>query len=478
MDPRTPVLVGAGQVNHTDGDAPSPVSVLADAVRRAVADTAGANVLRAVDSVRVVQSLSLRHGDPARAVARELGIDPGTTVLTTAGGNMPQALVAHTAGEILAGRVDLAVCGGVECWRTLNRHRKRDERPRWADGDDTGSPSEVFGPELKMGNDHEAAIGLRMPVNIYPLFETALRGRLGSTPDEHLRRVAELWARFSAVAATNPYAAIPRAWTADEIASAGTSNRFISYPYRKVMNSNNDVDQAAAVVLCSAERATALGIPRDRWVFLHGAARAHETPYVSNRFDLSRCPPIAAAGEAALKRAGVGVDDIAHVDLYSCFPSAVQIAAEELGFTLDRQLTVTGGLTFAGGPWNDYVTHSLATMIDVLRGDPDAYGLVSANGGILTKHDIGVYSCRPAEGPRAVDAQRDFPTRDDDPSYTGPATVESYTVAHDRDDRPSYAFLTALTPAGTRVVTRTDDPRLAADLEASDPLGQPITLPL
>ena len=164
-----------------------------------------------------VQSLSLRHGDPARAVARELGIEPGNTVLTRPGGNIPQALVAHTAGEILAGRLDIAVCGGVECWRTLNRYRKRDERPRWDDGDDTGSPSEVFGPELQMSNDHEVAIGLRMPVNVYPLFETARRGRLGLSPDEHLRRVAELWARFSAVAATNPYAAIPNAWTADEI---------------------------------------------------------------------------------------------------------------------------------------------------------------------------------------------------------------------------------------------------------------------
>ena len=41
----------------------------------------------------------------------------------------------------------------------------------------------------------------------------------------------------------------------------------------------------------------------------------------------------------------------------------------------ERDLTVTGGMTFAGGPWNNYVTHGVATMVGVLREDPGDLGL-------------------------------------------------------------------------------------------------------
>src|SRR5690606_29330895 len=116
------------------------------------------------------------------------------------------------------------------------------------------------------------------------------------------------------------------------------------------------------------------------------------------RADLGRSPAIAVGGARCLELGGVGVDDVAHLDLYSCFPSAVQIAAEELGIGLDRPLTVTGGLTFAGGPWNDYVTHSIATMVGVLREDPGAIGFVTANGGLISKHAFGLYSTTPPAG--------------------------------------------------------------------------------
>ncbi len=161
------------------------------------------------------------------------------------------------------------------------------------------------------------------------------------------------------------------------------------------MNSNNAVEQGAGLVICSAERAASSGVPRDRWVFLHSGADAHDTDFVSNRVDLHSSPAIGAVGRHVLGHAGIGVDDVAHVDLYSCFPSAVQVAAAEIGLGLERQLTVTGGMSFAGGPWNNYVTHAIATMADVLRSDPGSRGLVTANGGFLTKHAAGIYSTEP-----------------------------------------------------------------------------------
>src|SRR5690606_6315586 len=143
----------------------------------------------------------------------------------------------------------------------------------------------------------------------------------------------------------------------------------------------NAVEQSAALILCSAERAAALGVPRDRWVFPLAGTQAHDTYAVSHPHDLVSSGAIRLAARGLFALAGRSVDEVAHADLYSCFPSAVQIAAAEIGLGLDRPLTVTGGLSFAGGPWNDYVTHAIATMVGVLRADPGALGLVTANGG-------------------------------------------------------------------------------------------------
>ena len=68
-------------------------------------------------------------------------------------------------------------------------------------------------------------------------------------------------------------------------------------------------------------------------------------------------------GRRALEMAGLTIDDVAIVDLYSCFPSAVQLGAQSLGLDINRQLTRTGGLSFAGGPWNNYVMHSISTVV-------------------------------------------------------------------------------------------------------------------
>src|SRR5262249_22302959 len=161
-------------------------------------------------------------------------------------------------------------------------------------------------------------------------------------------------------------------------------------PYTKLLNSNNMVEQGAGLILCSVEKARALGIPQDRWVFPLAGADAHDHWFMTNRADLCSSPAIRLAGRELFETAGVGADDLAHVDLYSCFPSAVQIAAEELGLGIDRPLTVTGGMSFAGGPWNNYPMHGIATMADRLREDTGAVGLCTANGGYTTKHALGL----------------------------------------------------------------------------------------
>ncbi|MBA2625889.1 MAG: acetyl-CoA acetyltransferase [Acidimicrobiia bacterium] len=482
LDPRTPVVVGGGQVTQkvAPEEALEPVDLMAEAARRAAADAGASGLLAAVESVRVVSQLTRRYPDAGALVAERVGASPRQSLVTTMGGNSPQSLLNATAVAVQRGELDVGLLCGAEAWRTRSALRRSGtSRADWTTQPDETPPAEVLGGDLVMNAPEETERGLFMPVQVYPLFECALRAAAGRSVDEHAEHLGRLWAGFSEVAATNPYAWLPERRTPEEVRLPSAMNRMVGFPYTKAMNSNNDVDQGAAVLVCSVEAAGRLGVPADRWVFPHAGTDAHDHIYVSNRDDLRSSPAIRLAGRRALALADAGVDDLALVDLYSCFPSAVQIAADELGLGLDRQLTVTGGMSFAGGPWNNYVMHSIATMLPMLREQPEALGLVTANGGYVTKHAFGVYGASPPpagfrwESPQAeIDA---LPARAVVAEHDGPVTLEAYTVLHDRDGSRSNAFAACLTGAGARAWGVSTDPAILEAMTTDDLVGRPAT---
>lgn len=482
LDPRTPVLIGAGQLSHRASDPDDlldPASMLAEAVRRAATD-AGLAAVPQPDSWRVVSILSWRPTDPAWVVANQLGLDARDTVVTTMGGNSPQSLVNATAEEILRGDADLVVLMGGEASRARRLLKAAGTDPQWPSSPAGQAPRQM-GEDLALNHPHEVSRGVIMPVHVYPMFETAIRAAAGRTVDEQQKVASELWARFSEMAAHNPYAWIRTPMTAEQIRTASDRNRMIGFPYTKSMNSNNDVDQAAALIMCSAARAEALGVSRDRWVFPHSGTDCHEHSFISERWSFADTPAIRLGGRLALELAGITIDDVELVDLYSCFPSAVQLGAASLGLPLDRQLTLTGGLTFAGGPWNNYVMHSIATMVGALRAaDPGARGLIWANGGYATKHAFGVYSCTPpTQGFRWAYPQDEIdamPRRTLAEDGSGPATIEAYTVMHSRDGLPETALAAVLLPDGRRAWGNSHDHALAAAMCAGEWVGRSVDL--
>lgn len=446
---------------------------------RLAGDDAGpsSKLLADADSVRIVKTLSWRYRDPGALVAAALGAAPGRTSYTTDGGNSPQLLVNVAAEDIQAGRTDVVLIAGAEAWRSRTAARRQGESLDWPSQGEDVAPAEVLGSDHPLSHPHEMARGIFMPVQIYPLFESALAAAAGRTPEEHRTHLGRLWSGFSQVAATNPNAWVQQAYTPDEVATATPDNRMIGFPYPKRMNANNNVDQGAGLVLCSVEKALSLGIDRDRWVFPHAGTEAHDTYFLSNRRDLRSSPAIGAAGRRALALSGVGIDDVAHLDLYSCFPSAVQIAAAELGVSLDRPLTVTGGLSFSGGPWNDYVTHAIAAMVDRLREDGrEAVGMVTANGGYVTKHAFGVYGTQP---PGSARFQRECPQAEVDAvtgrelceECEGPVTVEASTVMHARSGEPETALVAVLLDDGRRAWGHTIEPDTMTALESEFQVG-------
>jgi acetyl-CoA C-acetyltransferase len=469
LDPRTPVLVGVGQLSHRvdQGASPlEPVDLLAEAARRAAADAGPATILAAIDSVRVVNMLSWRYPDPGRLVGERIGVADVPTLYTTSGGQTPQALVHRTAADVLAGRADCVLIGGAEAWRTRRTARRREEPLAWTAQGDV-EPDELLGGDLDMIGPAEGALGIGMPIQVYPLFDVALRADEGMAIAEHRVALGRLYGRFSEIAATNPHAWNQDVLSAEQVSTASEGNRLVGLPYTKCMNSYEMVDQAAALLCCSVERARALGVPTDRWVFPQSGAEAAE-PHVSRRHRLHESASMAAAGRTALALADADVGAVAHVDLYSCFPSAVRLAARALGLGEERDLTVTGGMSFAGGPWNNYVTHSVAAMVEVLREHPGELGLVSANGGLASKQAFGVYSTQPApEGFRYASAQEEVhavPTRLVVIDHEGPVTIETYTVMHDRTGAPVQAIATTLTDTGERAWATSDAPDVLVTL--------------
>lgn len=478
LDPRTPVLVGAGQVNQrADNPAVEPVDLIADAAREA----ADPRVLAALDSIRVVNLLSWRYRDPGLLVGRRIGAESASTQYTGIGGNTPQSLINQTCLDIRQGRADAVLLAGGETWRTRMRLRAKGLRPEWTKQDESVPIPPGAGADVPMSGPADERIGLDRPSFVYPLFEQAIRIAAGESVAAHRRRIGELWAQFSAVAAANPNAWVREPLSAEQITEVGPDNRMISWPYPKLMNSNNMVDQAAAVVLCSVEKATYLQIPRDTWVFPYAGTDSHDTYSFAERHELHRSPAIRIAGARVLELAGLGLDDLDYVDLYSCFPSAVQVAAQELGLPVGdpaRPLTVTGGLTFAGGPWNNYVMHSIATMAQRLLENPGSRGLISANGGYLTKHSFGVYSATPPadefrweDVQDAVDSE---PTRTAVVEFDGVGTVESWTTPYDRDGNPEKVFLTVRTPDDSRALAVINDADEAAHSVAEDIAGATV----
>ncbi|HEX7036680.1 MAG TPA: acetyl-CoA acetyltransferase [Pseudomonadales bacterium] len=474
---QTPVLVGVAQLNQRIDDPTAgkePFELMIDAVRSAAEDTGAPGLLADVGSVRVIRGI-WPYGNPAKAVAEAVGCPGAETAMSQYGGNFVQTVVNQTALDIQRGAQQLVVITGAECGNSQAKARRAGIELTWQPL--PGTPDRMFGEDKDMRHPAEKKLRIGAPIQLYPLFENALRHQRGESIEAHLVRISELWAGFSRVASQNPHAWLREPRSAEEIRTISPQNRPVSFPYPKLMNSNNNVDQAAALILCSTDKARALGVAEDKWIYPWAGTDAHDHWYVSNRDNLYSSPAIRMAGRRALELAGVSVAELDLVDVYSCFPVAVQVAAAELGLDTNRPLTVTGGLTFSGGPLNNYVMHSIARMVELLREQREARGLITANGGYLTKHAFGVYSAMPPRQPfrhedlqPAVDAT---PSRDVVVDFSGAATVESYTVMYGAEG-PANGIVVCRTPDEKRAWALCDDPATLDAMTREEFCGKPV----
>jgi acetyl-CoA C-acetyltransferase len=495
-DDRMPILIGGGQLTQRTAqkgkfeESLDPMQLLTEASIRALADTGAADRLKPlIDNISVVRFTADssetgrlpigQYSNAPRSLGNRIGAKARREYYTAVGGNTPQWLVNRTAEEIANGETTVALLAGSEDLATLVGALNKGVPLKW--GEDAGGEPIHIGDNRRSSNDVERAHALYFPVNAYPLFENGIRGHKGRSVRDHQLAIGRLFAPFAKVASENPLSWFPTPHTQEEIATPADNNRYVGFPYTKYMNAVIQVDMAAAVVMTNVKTARELGVPESKWIYLHGCADATDIWHVSERVNYYSSPAIRTMGQKALAMAGKTVADMNFFDLYSCFPSAVEIGCAELGIAEDdpRGLTVTGGLPYFGGAGNNYVMHSIVTMMEKTRAKPGSFGMVTANGWYVTKHALGIYSTTPMKGPwRREDPQsyqRDLDAMvhpDVEPKPDGEGVVETYTVMHDRSG-PKMGIIVGRLPSGKRFIAHTpNDIATLNDLMERETLGR------
>jgi acetyl-CoA C-acetyltransferase len=464
----------------------SPVELAAAAARAAVADCGVEDAAAAIDTVAGVRQFEIsgvinsplgRSNNYPRSVANRIGAAPARAILEIVGGQGPQHLISELAAEIVAGRAQVAMVFGSDATSTLRYFAKAEARPDFTETVDGDLEDRGQGIE-KLVSRYTVIHGLTSAPVQYALLENARRAGTGLGVSEYRRRMGELFAPFTRVAADNPFAASPVRRDVDELITVTESNRMICEPYPRLMVSRDQVNQGAAALLMSIAAARRLGVPEDKWVYLHGHADMEEQSLLQ-RPDLGQAPSHVVAVREALAMTGIGIEDVNTFDLYSCFPVPVFNICDGMGLAPDdpRGLTMTGGLPFFGGAGNNYSMHAVAETVARMRSAPGQFGLVGANGGILSKYSVAVYSTTPTPWKPDRSAQlqaqvTEWPTQSVTETADGIGTVETYTVRRD-DGRPTGIIIGRLDD-GSRFLSTTEDDDLIALLIDGDPLGHQV----
>lgn len=476
----TPIIVGAGQFSERLGTPAyrqlSPTDLAVEAAKAACDDALSlATLATRIDAIFAVRTVADSVGAPMRPfmapfgspnntpglVAQRLGAHPQLLVYSPACGDEPQKLLNEACERLHSGEITMALLCGGEAIST-QRAAKAEKQPlNWAEQVD--GPLEDRQGAAVLRTKHMAEHGMLTPTSIYPLFEQARRARLGLSREAYAQEMGRLFAPFSAIAANNPHAASQKVWTAQAIATIDADNRMIAHPHPISVVARDQVNLGAAVLVTTAGVARELGIAEDKWVYLHGYSAVDERA-VLEREDLGASPAMALAYQKALQEAGVTIDQIRYLDIYSCFPIAVFSAIDALGLDAQdpRGLTLTGGLPFFGGPGNNYAMHGIAEVVQRLRADPGALGLVGANGGFLSTHAVGVYATtpRPWKTCDSSDIQHKVNTLAA-PAFTrepeGWARVETYTVVHGKTGPSEVIVVGRLDLTGERFIARSID---------------------
>lgn len=485
IDPRTPVIIGKSIVRSETLSGPEPLDQWEKVSRQAIEDAAlPASAAEMVDGLFITDCMSWRYDDPAGRLAQRLGTDARIRTISAPSGTAPQTLIHEAAEHIRNGDAQVTLICGGEALASVKAYRKAGDMPPWSYTHPEGSDYH-FDLDARQ-HPGESAIGLTEGIGAvygFAMRDIARRAHLGIAPADYRNELGQTLAEMTKVAAANPHAWFRHEREPEFLITPRADNRMISYPYTKHMVAIIDVDISAGLLMVSEAWADAHAVPRELRVYPWTYCYAEDPVFIAPRDKLWKSEAMAAASQAALDAAGLSIEDISYVDLYSCFASAVNFGRDALGIAARSgdQITSTGGLPYAGGPGSSYGLTSMARMVDQLRASPGTKGVVSGLGMMMSNHNYAIYSAQPP-GPdvrqpdmAAVQAGLDaIPQRVIDDSYVGEATVATYTIMYAPDGEPSTGAFICDLPSGARCYATMDKVDLLRQAEQTELVGRKV----
>ncbi len=487
LPPNTPVIIGVGFCQEKLEDplaSAEPVQLMINAVRDAARDAGAETLLAQLESISVEQGM-WDYRNPGKIIADAVGCPQAKSVLADLG-VLQLTPLFNLFDAIASGEQHIGVVTGGEAkYRELRAKITGQSVSNTQQGDDTPAPDVYHPTPDPFATDVEAAAGIFMPVELFAVIESAIRHAQGLTPDQHRDRIAALYSEFSEIASRNPHAWSQDVVPADEIRNAAGKNAMLAFPYTKKHNSQWNVNQAVAIIVCSYAKARELALDESRFIYPVAAVQSRHVVCLAQQKQLHSHPGTVMAGERAYRLAGISPKDITAADMYSCFPSAVQSFAHDLQLDGVCPWSVTGSMAFAGGPYNHGALDGVARMVEVLR-DAQAdnaaprYGMTSNLSGIFGKQAIALFSNQPNNNGYCFDDITDAVAAVDKPlpvtgDYTGEARIAGYTVVFNKDE-PSHAFAYCDTPTGARTVVKSADKALLTLMTQEEFVGRTVSI--
>ncbi|MFX1394613.1 MAG: hypothetical protein ACFFAH_13690 [Promethearchaeota archaeon] len=480
-----PIIIGGAQFTQPKKSQQrlDPLNLMVKTCQMALDDIGANDIKEYIDSVYMININSWSYEDAPAELSKIIGIKPIKKIYLPDGGDTPQMLVNRAAKAISSGKSQAILITGGEARYSIYRANKTNTMLKWPK---RKNPKYMEG-KLWMGiNKFENKYRLIFPSCSYAIFESALRAEAGRSLEEHRHYIGNLFEKFSKIASKNPNTWTQKAYTAEELTTATPENRIIYHPYTKRMCSNMFVDQSASLIMTSEEVAKKLKIDKNRWVYLMGSADLKNIHELTRRPQLHDSPAAREGSQLALEQAGLKLENIDKFDLYSCFPSIVEILMKEIGITENdpRDLTVAGGNPFFGGPWSNYTMHAIIRTVNLIRKNPSLKIMVVANGGYNTKQSFGIYG---TEGPVKLWDEHDDtkiqqsilaqilpePVKE----VNGQLIIEGYTIAHNRKGNPNQGIVIGRLEDGRRTIAHIEaNSEILLNLEQQELVG--LTFPV
>ena len=358
------------------------------AVKEALSDSGNKLVKDHIDEIRIPKGF-WRYRDPGKWIAKNNDFKNMPTTYITKIGVLQQNLINEACLKIEKGEINASIIlGGEARYKQL---RSVIEKKEYSETKLNENPDfYIKAKEDLYGEEEFAELGA-MAVGYYAAIETAIRKNDAEKIDEHQNNIAAMYEEFSKIASNDENGWIDNPYSKEEILDNSKKNKMLAYPYNKLHCTSWNVNQSAALIVCSEELANKLEIAKNKRVYPITSSENNHMIAIQQRpklYDSLGMKYAANSISKVIERLGITLDAY---DLYSCFPAAIKMFSKSLGLDNKISKTITGSMAYAGGPLNSFVLHSTVKMIQRIRTSEVSFGLVTGISGMMTKQSFCVW---------------------------------------------------------------------------------------